>query len=71
MEFDKLRREFVEQMMQLIRKDINRIKTKSLNSKAVTGEMLCNLAHNYITAFNKGVVPNIEMLRLIYAIMTV
>ena len=60
MEFDKLRSEFVEQVMQLRRKVINRIKAKSLNSKAITGEMLCNLAQNYITAFNKGVVPNIE-----------
>jgi len=60
MEFNKLRSEFVEQVMTLRKKVINRIKPKTLNSKIISGEMLCNLAQNYISAFNKGVVPNIE-----------
>jgi len=57
---EELRPEFVEQVMQLRRKVLNRIKPKTLNGKKLTGEMLCNLAQTYISAINKGVVPNIE-----------
>lgn len=46
--------------MELRRKVINKIKPKTLNGKVLSGEMLCNLAINYITSINKGVVPNIE-----------
>lgn len=55
-----LRPEFVEQVMQLRRKVINKIKAKTLNGKRLNGEMLYNLALSYVGAINKGVVPNIE-----------
>jgi len=60
LKLEELRPEFVEQVMQLRRKVINRIKPKVLNGRKMTGEMLCNLAQTYIAAINKGVVPNIE-----------
>ena len=60
LKMEELRPEFVEQVMQLRRKIINRIKPKTLNGKKLTGEMLCNLAQTYIAAINKGAVPNIE-----------
>lgn len=60
MKLEELRPEFVEQVMQLRRKIINRMKPKTLNGKNLNGEMLCNLAQTYINAINKGVVPNIE-----------
>lgn len=56
----ELRSEFVEQVVQLRRKVINRIKPKTLNGKMLTGEMLCNLTQTYVSAINKGAVPNIE-----------
>ena len=59
-ELEELRPEFVEQVMLLRRKVLNRCKAKTLNGKLLTGEMLCNLTQNYIAAINKGVVPNIE-----------
>jgi len=44
MELDKLRPEFVDQVQQLRRKVINRIKPKSINGRKLNGEMLYNLA---------------------------
>ncbi len=60
LKLEELRPEFVEQVMLLRRKVINRVRPKMLNGKKLTGEMLCNLAQTYISAINKGVVPNIE-----------
>ena len=57
---DELRPEFVEQIMQLRRKVINRIKPKLMHGKKLNGEMLYNLCLSYVDAINKGVVPNIE-----------
>jgi len=37
-----------------------KVKPKTLNGKAVTGEMLLELAHAYTDAINKGSVPNIQ-----------
>eukprot|EP01022_Parablepharisma_sp_SALTPOND_P029008 TRINITY_DN722_c0_g1_i1.p1 TRINITY_DN722_c0_g1~~TRINITY_DN722_c0_g1_i1.p1 ORF type:complete len:1467 (-),score=323.46 TRINITY_DN722_c0_g1_i1:3360-7760(-) len=47
-------------MMLLRRKIINMMKPKTLNGKLLNGEMLLNLAENYVAAINKGAVPNIE-----------
>lgn len=44
MDLDELRADFVEQVMQLRRKVINRIKPKMLNGKRLTGTMLATLA---------------------------
>lgn len=60
MPLDELRSEFVEQVMQLRRKVINRIKPKTMHDKKLNGEMLFNLAASYVEAINKGAVPNIE-----------
>jgi hypothetical protein len=60
MELDDLRADFVEQVMQLRRKVINRVKPKMLNGKKLNGSMLANLAESYVVAINKGAVPNIE-----------
>lgn len=60
MELDDLRNEFIEQVMSLRRKVINRIKPKIVNGKKLNGEMLYNLLLSYVEAINKGAVPNIE-----------
>lgn len=60
MELEKLRPEFVDQVQQLRRKVINRIKPKSINGRKLNGEMLFNLAQSYVDAINKGAVPSIE-----------
>jgi hypothetical protein len=60
MQLEELRPEFVEQVMQLRRKVINRIKPKIMHGKKLNGEMLYNLALSYVEAINKGAVPNIE-----------
>ena len=60
MDLEELRPDFVEQVMSLRRKVINRVKVKTLNGKALTGTMLSTLAESYVTAINNGAVPNIE-----------
>lgn len=60
MELDELRADFVEQVMQLRRKVINRIKPKMLNGKKLTGQMMATLAESYVQSINNGAVPNIE-----------
>lgn len=60
MELDMLRADFVEQVMQLRRKVINRVKPKVLNGKKLNGQMLATLAGSYVTSINNGAVPNIE-----------
>ena len=56
----ELRPEFVDQMTQLRTKIFKRTKPKQLNGKAVTGEMLLELATAYTAAINEGSVPNID-----------
>lgn len=60
MELDELRADFVEQIMTLRRKVINRIRPKMLNGKKLTGPMLATLAESYVSSINNGAVPNIE-----------
>jgi len=60
MEIGDLRPEFVEQVMTLRRKVLNRIRPKMMEGKKLNGEMLVNLALNYVESINKGIVPNIE-----------
>jgi hypothetical protein len=60
LEFDRLRPEFVEQVMALRRKMIGKIKPKQLNGKNLNGTMLGTLVENYTDAINSGIVPNIE-----------
>jgi hypothetical protein len=60
MQLEDLRPEFVDQVMQLRRKVINKIKPKMMYGKKLNGEMLFNLSLSYVDAINKGAVPNIE-----------
>ena len=60
MQLEDLRPEFVEQVMQLRRKVINRIKPKLMNGKKLNGTMMANLISSYVDSINKGAVPNIE-----------
>lgn len=60
MDLDELRADFVEQVMQLRRKVINRIKPKMLNGRKLTGSMLATLAESYVVAINNGAVPSID-----------
>ncbi|CAG9316966.1 unnamed protein product [Blepharisma stoltei] len=57
---ESLRPEFQEQVIQLRKRVIGRIRPKTVNNKCLNGEMLANLVKNYIEAINIGVVPNIE-----------
>ena len=60
MDLDELRADFVEQVMQLRRKVINRVKPKVINGKKLNGPMLATLTASYVESINKGAVPNIE-----------
>lgn len=60
MDLDELRADFVEQVMQLRRKVINKVKPKTINGKKLSGAMMLTLADSYVTAINNGAVPNIE-----------
>lgn len=59
MELDELRAEFVEQVMHLRRKVINRIKPKQVGNTPMDGSIWIALVEQYVEAFNQGAVPNI------------
>ena len=60
LEPDKLRPEFLEQILQLRKKVLSRVKVKTFKGKALNSEMYLNLIKNLTDAMNKGNVPNIE-----------
>ena len=55
-----LRPEFIEQTNALRVKVLRSVKPKTLNARALNGEMLVALIESYVHAVNKGAVPNIE-----------
>ena len=57
---EKLRPEFLEQIIGLRKKVLGRVKVKTLNGKPLTGEMYLNLVKGLIGALKSGNVPNIE-----------
>jgi Guanylate-binding protein, N-terminal domain/Guanylate-binding protein, C-terminal domain len=59
-DMSKLRPEFVEQVLNLRKKVITKLKPKTFHGKAISGSMFVGLLNNYITAINDGCVPNIE-----------
>jgi hypothetical protein len=59
-ELEELRPEFVEQMLEVRRKALGRVKPKMMNGRQIDGNMLANLTQVYVEAINKGAVPNIE-----------
>ena len=50
----------MEQVLQLRRKVLNRVKPKVMNGKKLDGSMLAWLLDNYVTSINQGAIPNIE-----------
>jgi chromosome segregation ATPase len=60
-DFDSLRDEFKTQIKQLKSKVMKRIKPKTImNGQKLSGTMFADLVISYVTAINKGAVPNIE-----------
>lgn len=57
---DDLRPEFVEQLREVRRKILFRIKPKELNGRFLSGSNLAQLACIYVEAINCGQIPNIE-----------
>lgn len=60
-DFDSLREEFKAQIILLRSKVMKRVKPKTImNGQVLSGPMFADLVINYVTAINKGIVPNIE-----------
>jgi hypothetical protein len=59
LEFDELRPEFVDQVIHFRKRILNRMKPKTLKNKLLDGQMYLCLLESYVTAINKGAVPNI------------
>ena len=57
---EKLRHEFLEQIIGLRKKVLGRVKIKTLNGKPLNSDMYLNLIKGLIGALNSGDVPNIE-----------
>ena len=57
---EKLRHEFLEQIIGLRKKVLGRVKVKTMNGKALNSDMYLNLVKGLIGALNSGNVPNIE-----------
>ena len=60
LKLESLRPEFVQQVETVREKILNNVKVKELNGKVLNGNMLVELARQYVTAINNGSVPNIE-----------
>lgn len=56
----ELRPEFVEQIVNLRRKVLHRVRPKKLNGKPLNGAMFWNLLASYVQSINKGAIPSIE-----------
>ena len=57
---EELRPEFVDQVMILRKKVLNRVKPKKINGKPLNGTMLWNLVSSYVESINQGAIPSIE-----------
>jgi hypothetical protein len=57
---EELRPEFADGVKMVRKKILNRVKPKKMHGKNLNGQMLYNLASNYVDAINTGAVPNIE-----------
>ena len=57
---EDLKQSFVRQIKTLKKKVIGKMRAKTLHGKSITGRILVNLARQYVDAFNKGSVPNVE-----------
>lgn len=60
-DFENLRQEFQQQITSFRSKVLKRIKPKTImGGQRLSGAMFADLVDNYVTAINKGAVPNIE-----------
>lgn len=57
---EELRPEFIDQVTQLRRKVLNRVKPKMMNGMKLNGQMIMDLLTSYVDAINRGAVPNIQ-----------
>jgi len=57
---EKLRPEFLEQILQLRKKILGRVRVKTFKGKPLTGDMYLNIIKSIINAMNSGKVPNID-----------
>jgi len=57
---EELRPEFVEQVQNIRRKVLQRVRAKKINGKTLNGAMFWNLMTSYVEAINKGAIPSIE-----------
>ena len=60
MELSQLRPEFSQQVTNLRKMVLNKMKPKTLNGQELNGEMFCTMTKCYIEAINAGAVPVIE-----------
>jgi RecJ-like exonuclease len=60
MEVCDLRPEFVEQVVNLRKKVLNKIPIKKMHGVPMDGSTWISLAQQYIQAFNENRVPNVE-----------
>ena len=59
-EVEKLRPEFVDQVINLRKKILSHTKIKELNNSELDGSMYVNLIKNYVEAINTKALPNIQ-----------
>jgi len=59
-DIEKLRQEFLEQVLELRKRIFSNAKPKMLKGRMISGAMLSGLIRNYVHAINQGAVPNIE-----------
>jgi hypothetical protein len=59
-DLDRLRPEFVDQVMNFRKRILGRIKPKTFKGKELDGPMYLCLLNSYVNAINNGAVPNIE-----------
>lgn len=60
MEFEKLRPEFVEQVIMMRKKVLNNLAVKKFFGKVIDGEIFCQIVEKYAQVINSGAVPQIE-----------
>lgn len=60
LDMDELRPEFVDQVMNLRRKVLGRIKPKLFKGKELDGKMYLCMLNSYLSSINSGAIPNIE-----------
>lgn len=60
LEIEQLRPEFIEQVMNLRMKVLNRLPIKRVKGHALNGKTWAHMLQMYVLAMNSGSVPNVE-----------